>query len=60
MYIVFRIADGLARVRKLRQYEMPAALRRVINHGFQALENMNPTDVQQLKEVRYVPHCIKS
>ncbi|GFG34137.1 hypothetical protein Cfor_08140 [Coptotermes formosanus] len=46
------IADGLARVRKLRQYEMPAALRRVINHGFQALENMNPTDVQQLKEVR--------
>jgi hypothetical protein len=38
---------------------MPAALRRVINHGFKAFENMNANDVQKLKEVRYVFHCIK-
>jgi len=38
---------------------MPAALRRVINHGFKAFENMNPSDVQKLKEVKYVSHCIK-
>jgi hypothetical protein len=38
---------------------MPAALRRVINRGFKAFENMSPSDVQELKEVRCVSHCIK-
>jgi hypothetical protein len=38
---------------------MPAALRHVINHGFKAFENMNPSDDQKLKEVRSVSHCIK-
>lgn len=45
-------ANELVSVRKLRQFEMPAALHRVINHGFKAIENMNPTDAQKLKEVR--------
>jgi len=43
----------------LRQYDMPAALRHVINHGFKAFENMNQSDVKELKEVKYVSHCIK-
>jgi hypothetical protein len=38
---------------------MPAALRRVINHGFKAFENMNRIDTQKLQEVRYVSFCIK-
>jgi len=46
------IANALTPARKLRQYDMAASLRRVINHGFKAFENMNPRDVQELKEVR--------
>jgi hypothetical protein len=59
MYIVFRIKNALTNVRKLRQYVMPAALRRVINRGFKTFENMDPSDVQKLQEVRYVSHYIK-
>lgn len=55
----FRIANALKPTMKLRRYDMPAALRRVINHGFKNFENMNPSDVQELKEVKYVSHCIK-
>jgi hypothetical protein len=41
---------------RLRQYDMPEDLRRVINCGFKAFENMKPSDVMKLKEVR---SCIK-
>jgi hypothetical protein len=53
------MASELTPVRKLRQYDMPADLRRVINHGFKAFENMKPSDVKKLKEVKYVSYCIK-
>jgi len=59
MYNVFRIANALTHARKLSRYDMPTALRRVINHGFKAFENMNPSDVEELKKVKYVSHCIK-
>jgi hypothetical protein len=42
----------LVHARKLAQYELPETLRRIINHGFKAFENMNPAVVQKLKEVR--------
>jgi len=59
MYIVFRLTNALTRVRKLRQYHMPAALRRIINRGFKTFENMDSSDVQKLQEVRCVSHYIK-
>lgn len=46
------IKNELTPARRLRQYDMPAALHRVINHGFKAFENMNRYDVQELKEIR--------
>jgi hypothetical protein len=51
-YIIFRIPSELVPVHKLPQYETPATLRRVINHGFKPFENMSPADTQKLKEVR--------
>jgi helicase MOV-10 len=46
------IANALTHARKLSRYDMPTALRRVINHGFKAFENMNPSDVEELKKVK--------
>jgi len=46
------IANALKSAKRLRQYDMPAALRRVINHGFKAFDNMNLNDVQELKEIK--------